>query len=127
MSRHDVALTSGNFLIVLRQLLVAEDIADTLCDRFPGAQVERTRGAEEALQRIEAGLRADLAFVEMSPAEFDRSDLKQALLLQGARIILLGDAAELAEEAEGFPVLRRPFSTVALLRVIDGLDLRRDP
>ncbi len=99
------------FLIVLRHVLVAQDIAMAIAEHDPGARVILARDAAEALPRLGGVTRLAVAFVGEDPSVFRGSALDLALAERGGRVVLMGQDAEAAGEAAGFPVLARPFTT----------------
>ena len=108
------------YLIVLRHVLVAQDIAMTIADRDPGAPVVTVASASEALPAL-AGLdRVAVAFVAEAPRALRGSDLGRAIEARGGRVVLIGEAAEAEGTALGFPVLARPFSTEDILAHLPG-------
>jgi hypothetical protein len=103
------------YLIVLRHVLVAQDIAMTIADRDPGASVVTVASPSEALPALAGVDRLSVAFVAEAPRVLRGSDLAQAIAARGGRVVLIGEAAEAEGTALGFPVLTRPFSTEDIL------------
>lgn len=108
------------YLIVLRHVLVAEDIAMTVAEFDPAARVIAVASPAEALPHLDGVGQVAMAFVGQGPSGFRDSDLHRALDRRGSRVVLLGEEAEAAGEAAGFPVLVRPFTTVDVLERLAG-------
>jgi len=108
------------YLIVLRHVLVAQDIAMTIADADPGALVVTATSPAEALPALGTVRRLAVAFVSESPRNHGDSDLGRAISARGGRVVLIGEAAEAEGEALGFPVLTRPFSTGDILAHLAG-------
>jgi hypothetical protein len=108
------------YLIVLRHVLVAEDIADALRERDPDAMVLRARTAPDALELLGAVGRLRAAVLAVAPRDYLGSALSRAVAERGGRPILMGEAAEAEGEMLGFCVLARPFTSDALLALLDG-------
>ncbi len=96
-------------LVVLRHLLVAEDLAQAIAERTPPGRVLLARDGGEALALLDGVAALGLAFVGEAPARFRGSALEAAIAARGGRAVLMGEAAE--ADPAGFPVLARPFTT----------------
>jgi hypothetical protein len=105
----------ATYLIVLRHVLVAQDIAMTIAEFDPAAQVILTDSAAEAVERLSGVDRLAVAFVGQGPEAFRASPLSQTVARKGGRVVLMGEEAEAHGEAQGFAVLTRPFSTGSIL------------
>lgn len=101
----------ATYLIVLRHVLVAQDIAMTVAEFDPAARVITAATGPEALPQIEDVDRIAVAFVGKGPGAFRASPLARAVAERGGRVVLMGEEAEAEGEAQGFRVLERPFST----------------
>ena len=108
------------YLIVLRHVLVAQDIAMTIADADPGALVVTAASPAEALPALGTVRRLAVAFVAESPRGHGDTELGRAISARGGRVVLIGEAAEAEGEALGFPVLTRPFSTGDILAHLAG-------
>jgi hypothetical protein len=109
------------YLIVLRHVVVAQDIAMTIADLDPKARIVIATSVTEALAGLGGVDRLAVAFVAEAPRSHRDSDLARAIAARGGRVVLIGEAAE-AEGAElGFPVLTRPFSTEDILMHLAGV------
>jgi hypothetical protein len=106
------------YLIVLRQVLVAQDIAMAIAEHDSGARVILVRDAAEALPRLAEVQRLALAFVGQDPLSFRDSALGHAVAERGGRVVLMGQEAEAQGEAQGFAVLARPFSTSDVIKLL---------
>lgn len=108
----------GAYLIVLRHVVVAQDIALTLADHDPGALVILAGTTAEALLLLDGVQRLRVAFVAEAPRTFAGSALGAAIAARGGRPVLIGEAAE--ADAMGFAVLDRPFTTAGVLAQLEG-------
>ncbi len=108
------------YLIVLRHVVVAQDIAMTIADRDPGAPVVTVASPAEAIPALDGVGRLAVAFISEAPRVLQDSDLAQAVAARGGRVVLIGEAAEAEGAALGFPVLARPFSTEDILAHLAG-------
>lgn len=114
-------MVTGVYLIVHNQFIVAQDIALTIADHDPAAEVLVAGDAGEGLAECSRHGRIAVAFVSSDPADFDGSALALALGDRGARVVLMGDGAEQAAASLPWAVLHRPFTAGAVA------DLLRQP
>ena len=110
----------ATYLIVLRHVVVAQDIALTVAEFDPSARILVARSGEEAIPLLDGVDRLPLAFLGKGPSEFRASPIAGELEARGARVVLMGEEAEAQGEAEGFEVLVRPFTTEAILARLDS-------
>jgi len=103
------------YLIVMSQVLVAQDIAMTIRDHDPGATVIVATGVGHALVQLQPVSRLDLAFLTEHPTAFAGSPLARAIALRGGRTVLLGSDAENTGPNGDWDVLAQPFDTQALM------------
>ena len=105
-------------LVVIRHIVVAADVASTIADFDPGARVLVAATLDEATALLQDPGSVTLAVIEADPRVLKASALGAALAHHGARILLVGDAAEEIAEAAGFAVLSRPFTSDLLLSAL---------
>jgi hypothetical protein len=105
----------ATYVIVLRHVLVAQDIAMTIAEHDPSARVIVASTGAEVVPQLEGVARVEVAFVGKGPAAFQASPLAPALSRRGGRVVLMGEEAEAEGERQGFAVLTRPFSTGNIL------------
>ena len=110
----------ATYLIVLRHVVVAQDIALTIADMDPQARVVTAASEAEALSMLGGVDRLAVAFVGQSPRAYESSALARAVAERGGRVVLLGEDAEAEGAALGYAVLVRPFSTGTILRHLVG-------
>ena len=103
-------------LIVAAQPLVAQDIALTIVDEMPDAQVIIAESIDAGMQAIAPFAAIAIALVELEEAAFSDTALMPALTDKGARICLIG-----ARSGQRWPTLPTPFSTDDLLSVLKTL------
>lgn len=108
------------YLIVLRHVLVAQDIAMAVAEHQPSAAVILARDGTEALARLAGVGRLTVAFVGQGPVGYRSSALGRAVAERGGRVVLMGQEAEAAGEASGFAVLARPFTTSDVFQHLEG-------
>lgn len=109
-ARTGVTTEAPAYLVALRHVVVAQDIAQTVAEFDPGARVIVVASAAEAMRAVEEVAQVALAFVGAGPRAFEGSPLAGALARRGASVVLMGGEAEAEGEAAGFAVLARPFS-----------------
>ncbi|MBN9888764.1 hypothetical protein [Salipiger abyssi] len=97
---------------------MADDIATTLGETYPGARIECVQDHDAALAALSGLPQVEMAIVAMTPEEAQTSDLGRTLSDRQARIVLMGIEAEDHGEASGFAVLHRPFRTADLLAML---------
>ena len=103
------------YLIVLRHVLVAQDIAMTIAEHDPAAQVIVAANGTEAVPKLDGIGQVAVAFVGKGPDDFRGSSLASALAERSGRVGLMGEEAEAQGEVQGFAVLTRPFTTGNIL------------
>ncbi|MFN3938681.1 MAG: hypothetical protein ACK4KW_14025 [Gemmobacter sp.] len=103
---------STTVLVYIRLAIVAEDVAATLREALPDADILVALSEAEAAAAVSDlpdGARVALAFLEMGPEPLNSGPLGEALRRRSAQIVLLGPDAE-DQPSPIWPVLRRPFS-----------------
>ncbi len=110
MTAMDMGKPQQVLLLVTSQPIVAEDIALTLGDEWPGAQIVLARDLEDGLRAIAGFAAVALAVIETEAVVFAVSPLRPALSVKGARVCLLG-----SRDGGQWPTLPMPFTTDALL------------
>ncbi len=117
------AASDTAFLIVVREVLVGQDIAQAIAEAMPGSNIISTTTMEEAAALVIGVRRIATAFVAFGPDDFDASPLASLILDRGGRIILMGPAAEAS--SGDWPVLSYPFSTSAIEACLASQDRNR--
>ncbi|EIE49777.1 hypothetical protein AL036_09845 [Salipiger aestuarii] len=115
---HDTTALNPTFLIWITDMIVAEDVSGILLDACPQARVLCAESPESAPPQLTPDCGPLVAIVQMAPEAVRDTPLGQALTRAGARIVLLGNAAEERGQAAGFAVLERPFRSMDLLALI---------
>lgn len=111
------------FLVIEPFAVIAEDLAMSIADFDPTAEVRIARSMDTALAMVEPLSVVTLAVVHEDPALFMQSNLNVVLTARGAKVVLIGDTAEEATGHAGFAVMHRPYapeSVVALLAAVLG-------
>ena len=103
------------YIILVSETLVAQDIAQTIADFDPGAEVILARTAEEAEAALCEIDTVAVAFIGGNPRGFVGSPVAKAIAERGGRAVLLGVEAEATGATADFDVLAQPFDTDAVL------------
>lgn len=110
-------------LVFLQSPLIAQDLALTMQDItgfgsiFAGSLDE----AEAHVDALPQDNPLPFAFVHLSPSAYQPSRLNAQLRARGAKVVLIGHAAELEAEAGEWPVLKQPFSSAQVVELISRL------
>ena len=104
--------------IVLRDHLIAQDLATTITDRDPSARVIHAATPDEAVAALADIPQVAVAFVSATPADYGSSSLGPAIKARHGRVILLGIEAEAIGPSQDWGVQPQPFDTVAVLGVL---------
>lgn len=107
------------YVIVLGQVVVAQDIAQAIAGFDPNATVITTPRRDDAVAAL-AGLDGRLAmvFLNTAPSALAEDTLAVATAARGGRMVLINDEAENQGEADGYFVLQRPFTTEAVIETL---------
>ena len=105
----------ATYLVVLRHVLVAQDIAMAIGEFDPAARVLTAASTSEAEPLLDGIDRIAVAFVGQGPEAYRASQLSRTVTARGGRVVLMGEEAEAQGEAEGYSVLVRPFTTTTVL------------
>lgn len=112
MSPNDAAPKPvGIFLVVYSDYVVAGDIAETIKELIPEADVIVKSHISEIGAALAITEKIDVAFIEAGPEIMTASGLANEIARRRGRVVLLGDAAETAEASKSWQVLARPFSS----------------
>lgn len=113
----DANRTRRAYLVVFSDFVVLKDISDTIREHDAKAHVVEAAHAGEALHFICHESDVRVAFVEADPRTFEDTDIAIALRARGARIVLIGDAAEESTEPRfGLSIMQRPFNAADVQR-----------
>lgn len=109
-----------NFLIVVSNAVVAEDIAETIMERYPGARIMACKTPDEAVSRWSSftGRTLTGVIVAAHPEDLQNSGLQDRLDGHSARAILL-TSREAPPPVPGWQVLPIPFSEDVLVAALD--------
>ena len=97
------------YLLVMRHLIVAQDLAEIIRESEPEAEVLLAATASAALETLSDVRTISVAFITTGPDEFAASALKAAIAAREGRVVLMGDAAERYGENDSFAILAQPF------------------
>lgn len=109
---------SGTYLIVMKELVIAGDIAGTIQEMEPGAEIIVEMTAERALAALSGVTRVSKAFIVASPEKFRASALHNEIRARGGCVILMGEEAERQSESGDWHVLAIPFATRNVVTLI---------
>ncbi len=98
------------FLVVGQTGIILYDMMATLEATFAGWRGVATCTVDAALDLLD-DVPVRIAFIAAAPRDFAGSPLAARLHQSGARIVLMGDAAEESATTSTYPVLHRPFRT----------------
>lgn len=105
------------YLVVGQSGIVLQDMMAVLADALPGWQGLSAKSMAAALDLID-GAPIGIAFVKEGPQDFTASPLAARLAQSGARIVLMGDAAEEFGAQAAYPVLHRPFGSEDIVAIV---------
>jgi hypothetical protein len=108
------------YLVLIREVLIAQDIAETIAEHVAGAQVIVAGTAAQAITALTPIAAVVIAFVSERPATFAQSELNRAIASRGGRVVLLGVDAELAGPSSAWDVLYQPFTSAAVVAQVCG-------
>lgn len=111
------------YLIAVRDFVVRKDLEDTVLDFDPAAVVLTATSCAEALGRIRMRDKLAVVFVEAGPIKVSASGIEDMVRSRGGRLVLLGDDAEDAVDAQSagrWSTLQRPFFSQTVLSIITG-------
>lgn len=110
----------GAFVIVVRDVLVGQDLAQTIAEDRPEAPVIVATSLQGALVAMHEVATVEAAFVAADPKEFARSPLAFALAECGAQVVLMGLWADEPLPVTGWKRLRYPFTSDDVRGVISN-------
>ena len=108
---------AGVNIVMVRDVIVAEDLVLTLSDMFPHFDAVSVANLTSLAEVLEPIHRIGVAVLEMSPADFRAGTLLSVLKTKGARILLLWTTDGDAPDAD-FSLLEKPFTTEALVALL---------
>ena len=103
------------FLVVERDIVVAEDLSAILSLHVPGAQVIHAASIAEASERL--GEKVDLVFVSSSRDQAALAALADAAEQRGGRIVITGGAPPI----DGHLSIHSPFTARSVTALLDSL------
>ncbi len=121
MDNAEVTVAKPIFVLVIREVLVAQDIAMVIRDLQPDAEIVMARTLDDAARGIPEG-RVVSAFVQMRPAAFQQSLLAQRAMADGAKIMLVDQDDAALAALPCAKVLRFPFTRDDVANLL--LDIR---
>ena len=119
--------SGATYLVMIADCVVATDLAQSVTDFSPQAQVIVKSDPGAALEAAALAASITVAFVERAPKSFERSELARMIVQKGGRVILLGAEAEELGPSAGYAVLQRPFSSRMVLEHLSRLVHAAEP
>ena len=119
--RFPTSAIAPTYLVVIGEVLIAQDIALTITDHDPAATVLIATSMIDAEDAVAEAASLVVAFVASRTATFAASRLFQRIKDRGGRVVLLGNDAEATAPSPDWDVLAQPFDTAAVVKA-----LRRD-
>lgn len=99
------------FLILVGDVLVGQDLAQTIADDRPHARVIIAASLDSAATVLRDEAAVEIAFIEAQPLALQGSALAPILADRGAQIVLLGLWSEDAPPVPNWKTLPFPFTT----------------
>jgi len=106
------------YVIVLREAVIAQDIALTIADFDPCAGVIVAHSAEAAAVALFDVGQVAVAFVSEAPSRFVHTALAAEIARRGGRVVLMGEEAEDTGASAKWGVLALPFDTETVIRFL---------
>lgn len=104
-------ITEPVFLIVVADLLVAEDLRQIILERTPAAQIIIAATPEDGLAAITLDMQVKTAVITTSSQSFASSDLAAHLAQSGTHIMLTDPWDVTAAREKGWSILPFPFTS----------------
>lgn len=111
----------STFLIVVSNVLIAEDIAETIRTRWPNARITACRTPEEAVARWPSvtAPRLSAAIADAQPEDLHQSGLHDRIVGFAGCAVLVTSRDDL-KSLPGWRILAVPFSEDMLLSALGG-------
>ncbi|MFN0114539.1 MAG: hypothetical protein ACKVPY_07685 [Paracoccaceae bacterium] len=113
-------MTPTAYLVLEPTQLIASDLATSLCECDPSADVLMAHSAEAALAALSRAGLFRLAFLHVDPDDFAASDLGRALIARRTTCVFMGEQAERRRDMSAY-VLQWPFSPQTMAALLIGL------
>lgn len=101
----------GAYLIVVSDVIVGQDLAQTISDEHPDAEIIVVTTLDAAVTALAAVPFVGVAFIAADPERLARSQLNRILAGQGAQVVLMGLWTDQAPKVAGWKLLPFPFTT----------------
>ena len=108
------------FLVIEPFGVIAEDLAQSIREYDPFAEVFTAPSAAEGVRAISGKGAVEVAFLHMNPEKFRRSQLSVPLSDSNTLCVFMGEAADLAEDGRCF-LLDRPFSDATVAALLERI------
>lgn len=99
------------FLVIVRDVLVGQDLAQTILDEYPAAHVIVVASPEDAMVALADVTAIEIAFVAAEPQTFDASPLERALVIRQGKVVLMGSWSDTGFPLASWRMLPFPFTT----------------
>ena len=114
-------------LIVMREMLIAQDLTMMIGDARPDLQVRWAVTQDAALQQLADDVPVVLAMVDMPPQEFSASQLAARVAASKAMLIHLGHDEPMRDKAAHIRALPYPFGLDDVLGILAALPMKKAP
>lgn len=118
MTDNKTASDMATFLIVVREVVVGQDLAETIAEDRPNARVIIVATLEDALVSLADVATLEIAFIAADPAVLESSRLTPALAARGGQVVLMGVWADHPPATSSWKLLPFPFTTEDVLRLM---------
>lgn len=111
MGREWTGERAAVFLVVERDVLVGQDLAQAITEDHPSAKVIVVPSLEDAVVAVADVDSIQIAFVGAEPQALSASPLAQGLAMRGGLVVLTGLWPERVHTPAGWKMLPFPFTT----------------
>lgn len=118
MTDNKTAAANASFLIVARDVLVGQDLAQTIADNRPRARVIIVTTLEDAIGALKDVATIEIAFIAAEPEALACSSVGPAVAMRGGQVVLLGAWADQLPATASWKLLPSPFTTEDVRGVI---------
>ena len=108
----------GRFMVLGLTGLVLRDLIDTMKSNFPALEVSIAANEVEAAAQIAEASAWKYAFLNLGAEALIACELPKLFVERGAKVVLLGSAAEDVAADCCYPVLIRPYMADDILRML---------
>lgn len=118
VTNNHTSLVDATVLVVVRDILVGQDLAQTISEARPEARVIVVTSLEDAVAALADVQAVALTFIAAEPEALTASPLAQALADRGAKVVLMGTWADQRSVVKSWKRLPLPFTSEHVRDVI---------